>query len=83
MMSLPKLILIAVVIFVVWYAVRWLNRPPGVAPRRRPVTPGTSGAGPGQARRVEAEDLVACPTCGAYVAQSARSCGRAACPRPR
>jgi hypothetical protein len=78
MISLPKLIEIALVIFAVWYAVRWLNRPP--APRRaRPMAP----PGPQAARRVEAEDLVACPACGAYVAQSARSCGKPACPRPR
>jgi hypothetical protein len=78
MISLPKLILIALVVFAVWYAVRWLNRPPGRPTRARQASPR-----PEAARRVEAEDLVACPTCGAYVAQSARSCGKAACPRPR
>jgi hypothetical protein len=76
MISLPKLLLIAVVIFAVWYAVRWLNRPPAAAARRRPQrrrpTP-----------RLEAEDLVPCAGCGAYVAQTARSCGRAKCPLPR
>jgi len=82
MISFPKLLLIAVVIFAVWYAVRWLNRPPAAKSRARPAGPGRQ-TGPQAARRVEAEDLVACPTCGAYVAQSARSCGRAACPRPR
>jgi len=77
MISFPKLIVIALVIFAVWYAVRWLNRPP-VPPRARQQPRPSPGA-----RRVEAEDLVACPTCGAYVAQSARSCGKPACPRPR
>jgi hypothetical protein len=81
MISFPKLIVIALVIFAVWYAVRWLNRPP--APPRRARRQPASGAGPQAARRVEAEDLVACPTCGAYVSESARSCGKAACPRPR
>ncbi|HEY1795313.1 MAG TPA: hypothetical protein VGG57_04255 [Stellaceae bacterium] len=78
MISLPKLIEIALVIFAVWFAVRWLNRPP-VTRRARPVSPSPGPA----ARRVEAEDLVACPACGAYVAQTARSCGKATCPRPR
>jgi hypothetical protein len=79
MISLPKLIEIALVILAVWFAVRWLNRPP-VSPRRarqaqRPEPQAT--------RRVEAEDLVACPACGAYVSESARSCGKSVCPRPR
>jgi hypothetical protein len=78
MISFPKLIVIALVVFAVWYAVRWLNRPPGRTPRARQQPPRSESA-----RRVEAEDLVACPTCGAYVAQSARSCGKATCPRPR
>ncbi len=77
MVSLPKIILIAVVIFLVWHVVRWLNRPPASTARRRPAAPRTA------ARTIEAEDLVACNVCGAYVAQSARSCGRATCPRPR
>jgi hypothetical protein len=77
MMSFPKLLVIVAVIFLVWSTVRWLNRPPMSARRRRPL-------GRGQVPpRVQPEDLVACPVCGAYVAQSARRCGRAACPRPR
>jgi hypothetical protein len=79
MISFPKLIEIALVIFAVWFAVRWLNRPP-VTRRARPAAPST---GPQGARRIEAEDLVACTACGAYVSESARSCGKAACPRPR
>jgi hypothetical protein len=79
MISFPKLVVIALVIFAVWYAVRWLNRPPA-PPRRARRQP---AAEPQTARRVEAEDLVACPACGAYVSESARSCGKPACPRPR
>jgi hypothetical protein len=79
MISFPKLIEIALVILAVWFAVRWLNRPP-VTRRARPASP---PPGPQAARRVEAEDLVACPACGAYVSESARSCGKPACPRPR
>jgi hypothetical protein len=78
MISLPKLIEIALVIFAVWFAVRWLNRPPVTRRARQAPRPE-----PQATRRVEAEDLVACPACGAYVSESARSCGKAACPRPR
>jgi hypothetical protein len=79
MISFPKLIEIALVIFAVWFAVRWLNRPP-VTRRARPASPRPE---PRTARRVEAEDLVACAACGAYVSESARSCGKPVCPRPR
>lgn len=80
MISLPKLIEIALVVLAVWFAVRWLNKPP-VTRRARPASPRRPE--PQAARRVEAEDLVACPACGAYVAQTARSCGKTTCPRPR
>ena len=39
------------------------------------------GARPRQA--IQAEDLVACGVCGAYVAAQAPGCGRPDCPRPR
>ncbi len=73
MIALPKLILLILVAFVAWYAVRWFNR--GPAPkvvRRRPA----SAAGPQPA----VEDLTACKICGAYVAASARACGKPGCP---
>jgi hypothetical protein len=77
MISLPKLLVIALVIYAVWFTVRWLNRPPLGQQRRRPMPRWQTPP------RVEAEELVACGVCGAYVAQSARRCARAACPRPR
>jgi hypothetical protein len=80
MISFPKLIEIALVILAVWFAVRWLNRPPASPRRARPASPRPE---PQAAQRVEAEDLVACPACGAYVSEGARSCGKPACPRPR
>ena len=73
MIALPKLILLILVAFVAWYAVRWFNR--GPAPkvvRRRPA----SASGPQPA----VEDLTACKICGAYVAASARACGKPGCP---
>ncbi|HEX3863580.1 MAG TPA: hypothetical protein VHY35_17995 [Stellaceae bacterium] len=73
MIAIPKIVLIALVAFVVWYAMRWLNRPsPNVARRRPAARP--QGA---------IEDLVACRVCGAYAAPGAGSCGKAGCPQLR
>ena len=75
MIALPKLVLIILVAFAVWYGMRWLNRAPTKIVRRRQAP----SPGPQQA----VEDLTACPTCGAYVAASARGCGKPGCPQPR
>lgn len=73
--GLPELFLILVVVFAAWHVVKMFNRLDRQAPRRQP---------PPQPRRmIEAEDLVACKGCGAYIASSARHCGRADCPQPR
>jgi hypothetical protein len=76
MISLPKLLLIAVVIVVVWYVLRVMNRPPAPAGQRQQTRP------QGMRRQVQAEELVPCAGCGAYVATTARRCGRASCPLP-
>ncbi len=81
MISLPKLLLIVLVAFAVWYAVRVFNRMRPQVPTPRGPARETPRA---QARPViEAEDLVSCRGCGAYIAISARHCGRANCPQPR
>jgi hypothetical protein len=80
--GLPELFVILVVVFAAWHVVKMFKRansPPPRAPRPQ--------AGP-QARpqgnpMIQAEDLIACKVCGAYIASSARHCGRADCPRPR
>jgi len=77
MTALPKLVLLILLGFAVWYAMRWLNRAPPNIVRRRQAPP----PGPGAQHAVE--DLTACPTCGAYVAASARGCGTPGCPQPR
>jgi hypothetical protein len=79
MIAVPKLVLIVLVAFAVWYALRWFNRAAPKAVRRGP-TPWARSAREQSPRTVE--DLVSCRACGAYVAASARSCGRAGCPRP-
>ena len=77
MIAVPKIVLIVLLMFVVWYAVRWFNRQTAPRAVRR---------GPGAARSARpqsaVEDLVACRACGAYGAASARGCGKAGCPRP-
>ena len=83
MIAAPKIVLLIVLVFAVWYALRWFNRVPPKAVRRGPAwwpRSAASAARPQPQRNVE--DLVSCRICGAYVAASARGCGKAGCPRP-
>ncbi len=73
MIALPKLVVIVVVVFVVWYAMRWWNRVPTRMVRRREAPSPQSAI----------QDLVACRICGAYAAADAGGCGRPDCPQPR
>jgi hypothetical protein len=75
MITLPKLLLILLLIAAVWVAFRWLNPPAPGIPRKRPA------ASPRPAQTT-VEDLTACRVCGAYVASSARGCGKPGCPQP-
>jgi hypothetical protein len=70
-----KIVLIILVALVAWYVVRWINRPPPRVTRRREA--------PSPGGKATVEDLTACRVCGAYVAASARSCGKPGCPLPR
>ena len=81
MIAAPKIVLLILVAFALWYAVRWFNRAVPKAVRRGPATGAarTAGSAPSQA---VVEDLVSCRACGAYVAESARRCGKAGCPLP-
>ena len=78
MIGLPKLVLLLLLALAAWYGYRWLNGlgRPAAMPRRRAASPP-----PGPA--IQAEDLVACGVCGAYVAAHAPGCGRRDCPNPR
>ena len=82
-----KLLVLILVIAAVWYGFKYLSRldakrkadkklrerDSGTAARSR-------GAAPA-ATETDAEDMVQCPTCGAYVAaRGTTSCGRADCP---
>ena len=80
MIALPKLALLILLLLGVWYALRWFNRPAPKTARRGPAQ--WTRAAPDQRSRAVVEDLIACSACGAYVAASARGCGKAGCPRP-
>jgi hypothetical protein len=74
-LSVPKLVLIIILILAVWYISRLMNRGAFTLERRRR----RAAARP---RRHDAvEDLVSCRACGAYVSPGARNCGRPACPQ--
>lgn len=91
--SIQKLLVLAGVIAAVWYGFKFIGRlqqvrdaeakaagqrkRAGFADQMRDWVTGRKGGGAGG----EAEDLVPCPKCGAYVAaRGAKSCGRSDCP---
>ena len=83
-LSLTKILLTLFVIVAVWYGWRAFNRYQALraARAREGEMPKQGGRANGQAR-VEAEDMVECRTCGAFVAASRRvACGRRDCPFP-
>jgi hypothetical protein len=73
MFEFPKLVVMILVFAAVWIGYRWLNGPARELPRRRTAP---------RRRANQAEDLVACGVCGAYVATRAAGCGRPDCPQP-
>jgi hypothetical protein len=80
--SLPKLIVLAAILFAIWYGLRWFARINRIArtieQRQRAAMGGEPQTPPVAAARTQ--ELVACPVCGTYVAPSAPSCGRVDCP---
>jgi len=79
--SLSKLILTAIIVAAAWYGFKYMNRlgeerRDKVARDKNPAKSAKK-----KKRGDDAEDMVACTVCGAYVAPaSANSCGRADCP---
>ena len=93
--SIQKLVLLAVIIGAVWYGFKLAGRidptkkggSKGRSKVRKPGWwpggggDGGSGSGAGRTEAVEAEDMVQCPTCQAYVpARGAKACERPGCP---
>lgn len=73
--SLSKILVLAAIIAVVWFGFKWVAR---VNKLRQSAAKQKVGGG-GSAEN--AEDMVKCPTCDAFVApESARNCGRNGCP---
>ena len=71
--SLPKLLVIAVVIAAIWYFFKFIGRRNQVGAKRT-ATPRSPK------KKLEIEDLVQCAVCGTYVQPDAASCERADCP---
>ena len=80
----PKLLLLALILLVAWYGVRFITRVGQVrqALRRAAEQAAMNAQGRTQPRQaIATEDLVKCGICGAFVpAKSATSCGRPDCP---
>jgi uncharacterized protein len=83
-LSLGKLLLLAVIVAIVWFGFKYVHRVEEVrrmlreAQRRQQQR---QQAMHPQSQTLEAEDLVKCRQCGAYVAaRSTTSCGRPDCP---
>jgi len=79
--GLSRLLLLALVVIAVLYAIRQFNKLRQEV-RREVPRPATQRASPRQQSQPAVQDLIACRACGAYVAASARGCGKAGCPRP-
>ena len=86
--SLQKLIVLVGIIAAVWYGFKLVSRLDAARKAEAKVPddrktgwrPFSRRRGASPARK-EAEDMVQCPACGAYVApRSASACGRADCP---
>ena len=80
-MSFGKLLVLAIIVLVVWYAFKYVTRVEEVKRAlRRAVDEKRQAAQPAP-RPPAAEDLVKCIGCGAYVtSHGAAPCGRAECP---
>jgi hypothetical protein len=76
-----KLLFLAGAVAGVWYLFKMLAGPKVPPSGAGPKVRGREASDAARGTRIEAEDMVACKTCGTYVAANgARSCGRADCP---
>jgi len=83
--SLQKLIVLIAIVAAVWYGFKWVSRLQAARDAELKAK-GTRAAKPRKPGRRspasdDAEDMVQCPVCRAYVqARGASSCGRSDCP---
>lgn len=78
--SLSKFVLLALVIAAVWYGFKYMNRLEEIRRLLRQQQNRRERA-PAATPRLQAEDLVPCRVCNAYVAAHGSSaCGRPDCP---
>ncbi|MCP4328506.1 MAG: twin-arginine translocase TatA/TatE family subunit [Alphaproteobacteria bacterium] len=59
--SLPKLLVLVLIIAAIWYGFKWITKLD--RDRRRAV----KEEGAAETRKVDAEDMVKCPNCGTFV----------------
>jgi uncharacterized protein len=81
-LSLPKLLLLAIVLGAIWYGLKYLQaRDRTLARAAADAAVARERARPARRSAAgSAEEMVKCPACGTYVAPDARACGRAGCP---
>ena len=81
MLSIPKLLLLAIVVGAVWYGFKYLQaRDRALARAAADAAVRQQAQRPAQRTAAATEELAKCPVCATYVAPSARACGRAGCP---
>ncbi len=88
--SIQKLLFTAAVIVAVWYGFKWVGRmkvkrdaEAKAKLRRQASGDASGGSGGASGATVDAEEMVECAACGAFVAaRGATSCGREDCPYP-
>ena len=79
--SLGKLLVLFFAILLVWYGFKYVSKVGEVASAR--VAKKADGAKAEPANAIEAEDMVKCTVCGAFVAATgATACDKEACPYP-
>lgn len=87
--SLQKLLFTGIVIAAIWYGFKWIGRlqerndalSRERARRMKAEDALNKSAGSGGRATPEVEEMIECPTCGAFVpAVGARNCGKSGCP---
>ncbi len=86
-LSLTKILFTIIVVLIVWYGFKWMNRVQDQRREASRIDPKKPSAAAGSNRSTaaadEVEEMVKCAVCGDYVSQKgAVNCGRDGCPYP-